>query len=772
MKSAGTLFRCLIPLLIVSPFATRAVNGEVRARPAVDLLEQKRTQYARVLYPPQERLLDVSGWIGKIESKEMTRAEFGGIEDLLDARSRLYTAAERLRCKSKADSAGEDLVRTGYDALNRMDLVAATNAAAALERRLSDSASWMPFGCFSPFTWIKCFTQWGYRRAQDGCGVVEPNPWLVMWQDGFRLNLAQDERVVIANSASDTTFYETRYLKPMTDVRVERSWVDTKWLFSDGKTVTFSLLTPVIDVNGVDSLTISGLPSEPLRLRWTDEAGRLSGAQLVNLPPEEPEVVASALMDFKAPPPQKAGWSCGEQKVAGARPFYRLVGKGWSLALFPGERPTTAVWSKGVFTLRFPKKTWVGVLRLMDNLHACEQAEVCEFFARTTLAYPISCLQICKGNLIGWKYAFRMRANAWGGEPHRIAPVPPLVDYAEIPVAKSHRFKYPTKWGLFRYCEGDRAVCMLPADMPREPALRGVNIGVGESDELWQAHFTNDCRWVRAFFRGDNIEANCVQLEAKLRKWGDKMKFLVDPHCCVWRVNWGDGLKRETVADFYGLWDRISKIGAKYPQAIEGYDLYNEPGIIEGSEAIWREICEKAARTIRRNHPGAKIYYPAIYGGNPNGLFNLTPLAADCEPQVITYHFYSPHAFSHQKTSTQNRGGDTCVFYPGWSAPIDWRAGNHFGGTSVDWYDRWTLAAILLPAFEHYCEHRKPLNVGEFGIVGYANQKSPWSAMLWTRDATEIFESQGASWNLWNMGFGLGNGLTRTYIYRLWREER
>lgn len=763
-KEADGSTRFVLPLTVE--------KADVRISRPIDLLAQKRTQYGRVLYPPQERPLDVSKWIETIESKEMTREAFGPIEDLFDARSRLYSAAERLACKPTEDAEGEKLVAAGYAALNRMDHAGATNACAALERRLDGSATWMPFGTFSPFTWVKCFTQWGYRRAKDGCSVVEPNPWLVMWQDGFRLNLAQDERVVAANSAADTTFYETRYLKPMTDVRTERSWVDTKWLFPDGKTITFSLLTPVIDVDEIDALTISGLPSEPQRLRWTDSSGRSSGAQLVTAAPEEPEVVASALMDFKAPPPQKAGWTRGEQKVDGARPYYRLTGRGWSLALFPGERPTTAVWSKGVFTLKFPKKTWVGVLRLKDNLHACEQPEVCEFFARTTLAYPSACREVHKGNLVGWKYTYRMRENAWGTKPHVIAPVPPLVDFAEIPVAGARKFKYPTKWGLFRYCEGDRVACTLPADLPREPRLRGVNVGLGEDDAVWQAHLTNGCQWVRAVFGGKDLEPNYVQLEEKLKRWGGKMKFLVDPHCRAWRVNWKDGMQKASVDRFYAMWDRISKIGAKYPEAIEGYDLYNEPGIVEGSEADWREICETAARTIHRNHPGAKIYYSCVYGGNPNGLFNLVPLAEDCEPQVITYHFYSPHAFSHQKTATQNRGGDTCVFYPAWSAPIDWRAGNHFGGTSVDWYDRWTLAAVMLPVFEHYAEHRKPLHVGEYSIVGYANRKSPWGAYLWTRDATELIESQGASWHLWNGGFGLGNPLTRAYIYGLWQEGR
>ena len=31
-------------------------------------------------------------------------------------------------------------------------------------------------------------------------------------------------------------------------------------------------------------------------------------------------------------------------------------------------------------------------------------------------------------------------------------------------------------------------------------------------------------------------------------------------------------------------------------------------------------------------------------------------------------------------------------------------------------------------------------------------------------------ESNGASWHLWNGGFGLGNKYVRPYIYGLWKE--
>ena len=749
----------------------------VKIELASDILDQKRVQYGRVLMPPQEKGFDPKLWREAINATNVTQKVFGLVEDLFDARSRLYTAAERLSYKPTEDVEGAALVAEGYAALNRMDHTAATNACARLEARLVGSEKWMPYGVFNPFNWVKCFTQWGYKRAKDGCSVSEPNPWLLQWEDGFRFSLAQDERVSIAHgNGGNADFFTTRYLKPMDDVSFERTWVDTKWNLPD-KRITFSMLTPVVRVEDVDTLRLSGFSSEPRRFRIVNDHGQLTGPQIVHWEEEPAEVIPSVLMDFTAPPPPPKAYSAGEQKIDAEKlvgPYICISGIGWSLACFPTARPVSVCWQKGVLTIRFDRKGEVGVMRLMNNLHPPEHPEVCEFFARTFLAYPTSCRSTVENGVARWKYGYRYATNAWGTERHVIAPVPPLVAYAEIPVPGSRGYKYPQKWGLFRYCEGTEVSCTLPADLPREPRLRGVNVSLNDTDEKWEEHITNGAHWVRAYFSGNHdLAEHCAKLEDRLRKFGHRVKFLVDPHCKEYRVRWDTGMDPDPAVEnkFYALWDAISKVGAGYPHAIEGYDLYNEPGATAGSEERWRGINEKATAIIRANHSGAKVYYSAVYGGNPNGLFNLTPLRKECDPQVITYHFYSPHAFSHQKSSTHNRGNDTCVFYPGWSAPIDWKAGNHFGGTTVDWYDRWTLAAILLPAYEHYAEHRKPLHVGEFGIIGYANGKSPWSACLWTRDAVELMEANGASWHIWNGGFGLGNRFTRAYIYDLWKSE-
>ena len=474
-------------------------------------------------------------------------------------------------------------------------------------------------------------------------------------------------------------------------------------------------------------------------------------------------------MDFTKPPPAAIPPSSGEIKIEPGnvgRPWLRLFSAAdRGLILLPGARPVSIQWQGGVFSMKLARSSYVGIVRAQSNLYADEQPEVAEFFARVAMAYPDTCREAVKDQRVGWAYTHRVRKNDWSVSPHRIAPIPPLADLAGMDFAKAKRFKYPTKWGALGYVEGNIVAGRLPDGLRREdPSLSGVNACIWDEIDHELAIITNVCNTVRLMtIKDKSVDESCRRFELFLKVFREhKIRALIDAHNSVYGVWWQDGIG--PCEDFVSMWDAFSKIGAKFPDVVIGYDLYNEPGTSGGSEEIWRDVCARAARAIHANHPGARIYFPALAGGNPNGLTNLRPLPDDCEPQVMTYHFYSPHSFTHQKCGTHDVGGDTCVFYPAWAYPNDWSAGHHFGGTTVDWFDRWTLGALLLPAFEHYAQWNTPQHVGEFSVAGWADGKSPRSAFSWTRDAVELIEHNGAIWHLWNGGFGLGNPYVKAYF--------
>lgn len=751
--------------------ALTLAQADVKVVIASDVIDQKREQYRRILVPPQERGLDRSKWLELCAAPSTGQTELSRLEDLMDARSRLYSFAQRM-----SDEASKALVGRGYRALAAMDVEGTRAAIAALGEREKANPPAVPLTAFNPFSWIKCFTQWGYVRHPDGCSVYEPMPWNMVWQDGFKCAVAQDPRVAIANTKGHPFHYETRFLEPMTDVSFTRDWVSTKWHMPDGSTVTFSLLTPIVAIDDVETVRLSGFPTAPERVSYIGPCAEPWHVQLSDAPQIEAEVIPSVLMDFSQRPEIPAARSWGVQKIRPetvARPWLRLYSTAgnWSLMLICSERPVAVCWEKGVLSLKLEKKGSVGVLRPPLNLHDGEHPALAEFFTRVFACCPDACEERVKDGYAQWRYTYRERRMFSGDAGFRIAPVPPFTAYAGARFERVKTSKYTTKWGLFRYVEGDRCTCDQPTCPVDAVPHAGLNASVWEkTDELAQ-YFDKGLRFVRLFSGGKHtLDETCAQYDAMLSVCEKRgVKALIDPHNRLeFKVQWKGGIPPDEDALFVAEWEALAKVGARHPNAVAGYDLYNEPGLVAGSEERWRSLCGKAADAILRVHPTATIYYPGGYGGNQNGLFNLRPLDLDKGRQTITYHVYSPHSFTHQKVQTHNVN-DTYVFYPSWAPAMNWSK-NHFGGTTVDWFDKWTLGALMLPAFEHYAEHRVPLNCGEFAVIGYANGKAPNGAFEWTRDTVELLTHGGHSWNLWNLGFGLGNTLVRDYVYGIWEK--
>ena len=98
---------------IYSAFALFCAANQVSAEGKPDLVAQKREQYRRILVPPQEMGFEPEAWLSLVDSPDVTQADFGRLEDLLDTRSRLYDAAARARRVLPADAAVEESVASG-----------------------------------------------------------------------------------------------------------------------------------------------------------------------------------------------------------------------------------------------------------------------------------------------------------------------------------------------------------------------------------------------------------------------------------------------------------------------------------------------------------------------------------------------------------------------------------------------------------------------------------------------------------------------------------
>ena len=748
----------------------RFYGEKMNIKKATDNLKTIKEQYLRLLYPPMEPEFKTDTLIAMLNRPDADRKETNRVEHCLDLRSALYSLREYAVHSPKSVPEFRKLLCRAYEKINQGDWESAEKMLPEL-KRFAAACPALPMTKYNPFTWHKSFTLYGYFKHTDGCSNIEPNPWCILWQDGFRFALEEDAG---AEVIGDGAFRQVKFKEPMKHVSVERDWISSRWNFP-GKTVTFSMLTPVINVEGTDKLELSGFNIPPDSIGYLGQNMTPFGYSFATRK-QEKETIASVLIDNqqkKAETPQHKGntYLFNRSPYPG-RPWITLSSKsGWTLIIILGSKPLYAKYEQGKFTLKTEKRSHFGLVRLPYAHHPREAAMFAEFFMETTLDYPVAAYETIKNGIVIWKYRYHTRKNFWNSKARRIAPLPPLLQMGEIVVPGMKKSWYNTKYGVYSYVDGDTVTFRLPKP-PQGHDLWGVNTEMSNKKELFLAHAKNGAKWQRLCI-GNNPRKDA---EEQYRKYEEMLKFcaehgiklLVDPHNFVFTVGWQSGFPHEDekITPFVEMWDRLSKTAMRYPGVVIGYDLYNELGVKEGAEIRWREIAQRCIDRIRKNDPHTPIYVTGVDAANPSGFFNYA--APSDSNTVISFHFYAPHSMTHQKVTTL-RQNDPYVFYPGYTPMMDWRNKIHYGGTTVNWHDRWILAALMLPVWESSIRTGLPLHCGEFSVVGWANQKASRSAYYWTRDCCEIFRHAGVRWHLWNGGFGLGNRYVREYIYDLWK---
>ena len=330
--------------------------------------------------------------------------------------------------------------------------------------------------------------------------------------------------------------------------------------------------------------------------------------------------------------------------------------------------------------------------------------------------------------------------------------------------------KYPMKYGLWQFADGSTVTCTIPRDRTNLPVRRGVNVYYRSPEDLIRQH-KDGAHWVRLHMGREKSrppEEVWSKFEQTLKTAAEhRIPLLIDPHHFSFDINYGKSFPPDGTGQkrYVETWERLAKLCSRYPEIIAGYDLYNEPGAKWGSEKIWNELEKQCIAAIRRHDAKTPIYLTGVDMGNPSGYFSYLPPEFN-GTRVVTFHFYTPHSFTHQKVS-QNNAQAPGVFYPGY-VPEGRKV--YLYGDALLWFDRWSLGAALAPILEFHAEFRLPMHCGEFGVVGWANRSSEASAICWTRDVTEILEHAGFSWHLWNGGFGMGNRFVRKYMHELWQK--
>ena len=188
---------------------------------------------------------------------------------------------------------------------------------------------------------------------------------------------------------------------------------------------------------------------------------------------------------------------------------------------------------------------------------------------------------------------------------------------------------------------------------------------------------------------------------------------------------------------FYAVWETFARRwGSSYETV--AFELLNEV-TEEGYLPKWKEIARECVKRIRV-YATSVIVLLGSY--NWNSAKTVQFLDPPYDSNVIyNFHFYEPHAFTHQGAY--------------WEAPIrdiSVRVPYDESGCSEKYVEEFIRSAL-----EKAKEENTELYCGEYGVIDVVPTKD---AIKWFRDVNKVFEKYGIARSLWSykeMDFGLAD---------------
>ena len=614
--------------------------------------------------------------------------------------------------------------------LNSVALEGASQELSSLEANLKETigdldgeigGSIMPDRQNDPFTWLNAPILQGFlaegiatnvnadtARTFGQALVSEPTPFYCAWLGGPALQLAE-------KNASFS---------------VDHSWTGAEW--NGPFKMSVSVFSPAVRISGLDTFSVDG---------GTSVDTVFPNAIVVN-------------------------------------------GKSWRLLVSAteGKRVKASV-ANGKATVRLPRNETVWILPIRE-------ASLASAWIKLLPNLPQDAVQIRKGNVV---------TQYFSGGKKTVAPIPPMLQFAmgmpgdspfrPTPLWNGNPKILDGQWGK-PLCSDEfslqlptayleRGILAYKLQTPSHPlaGCRGINAWakyLGKDDiELLAKEGVNYIRLVITEPPEKGFEAWFEPLKPILencRKNGIKVNF--DPHFLSvndfdFRVN-GTALSAKDGGsqEFIAFWRQIAVACKGYRDVICVFDLKNEPGQNNSFTSwAWFDIVEKAIVEIRKIDPETPLLVESTRGANPTGFPFLRQIKA--EHIIYGFHLYYPHGFTHQAVNSREAAPLTA--YPSWVPIINWR--DDGWSEPAEWWDRWTLRGACLPVYRWWIEHGyPPLDNGEFGVVGYAQARTPGSMGRWTRDAILLNETVQASWAFYGFhgGFGWYDG-AKPSVREFWK---
>lgn len=201
---------------------------------------------------------------------------------------------------------------------------------------------------------------------------------------------------------------------------------------------------------------------------------------------------------------------------------------------------------------------------------------------------------------------------------------------------------------------------------------------------------------------------------------------------------------------FVAVWDQVSERLCGFGDGLR-YELLNE--VTDGTGYGWNAMYPLGVAAIRKREKDRIIY---VGSNRMNDVNHLVELHRMDDPNLIyNFHFYDPHAFTHQMAPFDQ---DMRVF----NHPYDYPC--FFGeelynyvkdhpeyvarcpGVLLTHNNREDMVRRLRPALEFIRCTKLPLYCGEFGVISIADEQS---AAKWMKDLISVLKEMGIGYAYW-----------------------
>jgi endoglucanase len=176
---------------------------------------------------------------------------------------------------------------------------------------------------------------------------------------------------------------------------------------------------------------------------------------------------------------------------------------------------------------------------------------------------------------------------------------------------------------------------------------------------------------------------------------------------------------------FLAMWRQIAQRYKDAPPEVL-FEILNEPNK-KLTAPLWNQLLREALAIIRESNPARTVIVGPVSWNNINALDKLELPEGD-RNLIVTVHYYSPFAFTHQGAA--------------WAGQKD-KIGVTWNGTTQE---REAIERDFDKAQAWARQHRRPLYLGEFGAYDKGDLAS---RVRWTDFVARQAEKRGWSWAYW-----------------------